>query len=72
MAEFGIAVRVTCFENCAPFSPCSVAWFRLDWSVEGGGSLAKSVGVTVFVGDLLSVRGCYVGEEIFLEIVGVR
>ena len=56
-------MRVTCFEHCAPFSPCSVAWVRLDRPVEVGGSLATSVGETVFNGDLLSVRGCYVGEE---------
>ena len=47
-----------------PFSPCSVTWVRLDRPVEGGGSLAKSVGVTVFDGDLLAVR--------LVEIVGLH
>ena len=34
-----------CLEHCAPFGLCFVAWVRLDWPVESGGSLAKPVGV---------------------------
>ena len=62
--ECETAVRVTCFEHCAPFSPCLVTWVRLDRPVEGGGSLAKSVGVIVFDGDLLAIR--------LVDIVGLR
>ena len=62
-SECEVSVGVTCFEHCSPFGPCKGAWLGLDRPVEDEGSLAKFVGIAVFSGDLLAVRGGYVGEE---------
>ena len=65
-SECEVSVGVTCFEHCLPFCPCKGAWLGLDRPVEDGGSSAKFVGIAVFGGDLLAVRGSYVGEEEYL------
>ena len=62
-SECEVSVGVTFFEHFSPFGPCKGAWLGLDRPVEDGGSSAKFVGVAVFGGDLLAVRGGYVGEE---------
>ena len=56
-SECEVFVGMTLFEHCSPFCPCKGAWLGLDGPVEDGGSLAKSVGIAVFSGDLLAVGG---------------